>query len=576
MIHIERPTMDIHNKFSFKLLDKNGNIKQEAFAYNVANSSRYEAVNLGGDWPGYRYNNGAESQGRRAAARLAYLQLGSGTGTEPSANDTTLLSNLGWPQALTYTRQGDIPSSYSDPIHFSATATIPDSSKYVGTITEVGLGTTTYGYICTHAWVTNAEGQAISINKAATDILVITVDVFFTINLPSNPSFNMKFFPIWATSFIDTLPNIPGRTCALSTMHAPIADGNICRSGIRYNDFYAPLHITTNDAATNVDASGNQTFPINLESLNNQWFSSTKNCGFAHSIVIEKYGVIPLPNSAICPNYAYNGISIGTGDGSTTHFYTPVNETVSQKIFVNGVEQTNGVSFINFDITKSPCWEKCIGIVYVPYASSSPEVYRAINTPSAEYAHIAMSTATAYIADSYTYAPAYRSYQFKSYDGAKVIYYDENGITCDHIRLGTHDSWNAPTVVEYTNDDIFDASITPTWTTIVNTNDKNTTIYFDRTTAKYWRIYGYITSTGGRLYKSAVESAWTDACGSDPASLVLGDSTVLDFGKVGVNFETPPADGAVITMDAVLNLPYKSPDTILTLSYAATVNDPVS
>ena len=581
MITIERPTVEVHNHFKLQLFDKDGMLKQEATAYNVANSARYEAVNLGGDWPGYEYSGrtGNASNDRRAAAKLGYLLVGKGTGT-PSVDDTGLFDNLGWNMALSFTRQGAVPTGYDEQIHFSAKATYPDSATYTGTITEVGLGSSSY--VCTHALVTNAEGHAITITKAATDILIITVDIFFRVVLPSKPNFNLKFFPIWGTSFINTLPAIPGRRIGLSNRYAPIADGNLCRSHIRYDSQQTPfvqLQCTTNDAKDSVDENNHQIFPITLSSLNNVWYSADKNFGFAHSIVIKDYGVIPLPNAAICPNYNYNNIPIGTGDGTTTLFYTPVNEVVSQKIYVNGVEQTSGVTFVTFDVTKSPCWEKCIGAIYDPYSYTTTEPFRPINTPGGAYAHVAMSTAvvpvpveTGHKDTTAWYGPSSKTYSQANYNGVYPIYYDAAGITCDHIRLGPG---NTGITVKCTNDDIFDSSITPTWTTLVNNATGNTTIYFTRTTAKYWRLEDFITK-GGHVAKSSVEQNWSDSVGIDSCAVVLGDSTVHDYGKVGVNFAVAPADRALITMDAILNLPYKSPDTNITFSYASTVADPMA
>lgn len=583
MITIERPTVEVHNHFKLQLFDKDGMLKQEAAAYNVANSARYEAVNLGGDWPGYEYSSrtGNASNDRRAAADLRYLLVGKGTGT-PSANDTGLFDNLGWNMELSFTRQGAVPTSYDEQIHFSAKATYPDSAKYTGTITEVGLGR--YSYVCTHALITNVEGHAITITKAATDILIVTVDIFFKVLLPSSPSFGMKFFPIWATSFINALPAIPGRQIGLSNRYAPIVDGNLCRSHIRYDlpqTTFVQLQCTTNDAKDSVDENNCQIFPITLSSLNNVWYSADKNFGFAHSIVIKDYGVIPLPNAAICPNYNYNNIPIGTGDGTTKLFYTPVNEVVSQKIYVNGVEQTSGVTFVTFDVTKSPCWEKCIGAIYDPYTYETDEPFRPINTPGGAYAHVAMSTAVIPVpvekghnTTTAWYGPSARNYSQSNLNGVYPIYYDATGITCDHIRLGPGDYAYGITV-KCTNDDIFDSSITPTWTTLVNQSTGDKTIYFTRTTAKYWQLEGFINKSH-HVAKSSIEQNWSDSVGIDSCAVVLGDSTVYDYGKVGVNFAVAPADGALITMDAILNLPYKSPDTNITFSYASTVTDPMS
>ena len=54
--------------------------------------------------------------------------------------------------------------------------------------------------------------------------------------------------------------------------------------------------------------------------------------------------------------------------------------------------------------------------------------------------------------------------------------------------------------------------------------------------------------------------------GYDPKYIIVGNSQEFDFGKCGITFETPPPENAVITMDAILDLPYKDTDIIMTMS----------
>ena len=78
------------------------------------------------------------------------------------------------------------------------------------------------------------------------------------------------------------------------------------------------------------------------------------------------------------------------------------------------------------------------------------------------------------------------------------------------------------------------------------------------------------------IHTAKQEAYANSASGYDPKYLVAGNSAEYDFGKVGLNFETPPADGAEITMDAILDLPFKNNDIILTFSYSVTLDDPMA
>ena len=104
------------------------------------------------------------------------------------------------------------------------------------------------------------------------------------------------------------------------------------------------------------------------------------------------------------------------------------------------------------------------------------------------------------------------------------------------------------------------------------------TYYFEAITAEYWRITG--GTYAGNSYDGAYGYAITPAqeaymrVGYDQKTIVAGNSAIYDFGKCGVNFTEAPAEDAVITMDAVLNLPYKDNNTILIASYEAEVQDP--
>ena len=84
-------------------------------------------------------------------------------------------------------------------------------------------------------------------------------------------------------------------------------------------------------------------------------------------------------------------------------------------------------------------------------------------------------------------------------------------------------------------------------------SEKNRLVRFAGVTARYWRVCAESASTYVRDY--GVGSAW-------------GNSF---FGKVGqgIVFTNPPAEGAAITIDAMVDRPFKTSDYVL--DYSATM-----
>ena len=589
-IKLKTPGLKIHNKYTLQLFDTEGHLIQEAFAYNQASARRYAMVCLTGKFPGkteddyYRYG-------------INSVHLGTGTGTIDVESREFLFARA-FSAKISWTRTSDFTFNN---MHFSASATFPPTTSYVGDLTEIGLGTDYYNRIFSHALLVDAEDNPIVVQKTSTNILVVTVDVFFTAILPEQP-FNFLYDPPEASSMAGAyyarigiipytpsiLPIVGGRTFYFSSAYMPdkatdkIAKN--CTAGLL--------------STTGWNASGTgSTFPYPLKALNCRSDAPDNNFGFAHSIVFPGFGTIPLPNENIIPAYSYNGISIGTGDGTTTNWLPAVNEVVSAKVYVDGA--LTDASFQNFDPRKSPLWNKCIKVEYLNkngvFATRdipSTSLYTSGDTNQVACIAIPMSNMVAakYINGTPTqqgFAPSIytsRSDYSSTSWGTHVIYYDAAGITLDHFRVGKHchyqynkdfgysyPSSNYPYYLQYSDDGT-------TWTTAATATESYHTYYFEAVTAKYWRLRGGTSagSSGGDCYGLAItpsEEAYKRV-GYDQKAIVAGNSAEFDFGKCGINFTTAPAAGTTITMDAVLNLPYKDNNTVFICSYEAEVPDP--
>ena len=581
-IKLNSPSLAVHNKFKLQLYDAEGNLLQEAEAYNTASARKYTMCGIANRFPG----------GASFSYGLSRVNLGTGTGTIDIDAQDYLFKYAFGRDSLTWKRISNY--TFTD-MHYRASATFPATTSYVAELTEIGLGPYDSRMLMSHALLVDSEGNPITISKTSTNILIVTIDIFITAKLNKQP-FNFLYYPAWASNLAGTgqntthlhstrslsLPGTGGRIFMYSPQYCPDESSNgiasTCVAYSTYNRKYT-ASVTT--------AAGTQ-FPCTYKSLNNRTDATEYNFGFAHSVVFPGFGIIPLPNADICPEYNYNGISIGTGDGTTKVFLPAINEVVSAKVYVDGkqVEAT----FQNLDPRKSPLWNKCIKL---EFRDRNGTVVATESVPSCshsgvqtEVTHIPMSSAVAGMVSAagtgqdyspcvYTSQSDYTSFSL----GTSPVYYDEAGITLDHIRIGkflgvSYGTWSISTAtyyLSYSDDGI-------TWTQAVSINTAYTTVYFTAVTAKYWRLHGGPSGGSwtikGYLTHSAQEDSNKSKVDFDPKYIVAGNSAEFDFGKCGINFVDAPADGASITMDAVLNLPYKDTNTIFICSYEAEVPDP--
>ncbi len=162
----------LHNKFDIEVRDaKTNELKQSATAYNIV---------LNQLWT-------------RVLARNAFMSaihVGTGTGTL-SPSRTSLFTFL-------FGRNVTLDGiSFNINNMYRRVKIQIQPSEYVGqTFTEVGVAYgTSSGNLCTHAMLTDAEGNPISILKTDTDVVIIYATVFFTVSeLPEHVKLSGIFF----------------------------------------------------------------------------------------------------------------------------------------------------------------------------------------------------------------------------------------------------------------------------------------------------------------------------------------------------------------------------------------------
>lgn len=358
-------------------------------------------------------------------------------------------------------------------------------------------------------------------------------------------------------------------------------------------------------------------FPIIKSVTNSKQDLYYKNNGFSHSIVFPGIGAISLPNEDIIPEYSYKNFKVGEGNGETTHFHPRLDEIVIEdsSFYLNDAPLSVGeydfenqqvingdVAFVNFDITKSPLWNKCAKIHYFHnHISESVDLSIGTNEKyNKSYGAIAMTNYpfsmnvtlndTEYIT-GYKISPFYGYQQSSNFrPNSAPIYYSSSPITLDHIRVGkavnvgnsNQQIWKTPSVEVQISDN------GENWTTIQTSTSSFAAEQFyqedgSKQSSNWWKLQISSTINGNIQALTSHQDFFTELNqdnsdynfkGTDPKWLVLGNSSEYDFGKVGLNFVTPPAEGDLIIMDAALNLPYKDWETISFLSCSLSFPDP--
>lgn len=587
-LDLKQPELLIRNEYTLQLFDEDNNLLQEVKCHNAASGKRFiEYCML--RYQTYEFNS-------------LYLALGSGTGIINIEEAQHKLFNqiFASPSKITFEKMNIEPSFNN---HYQASITFPPTTSYVGDLTEIGIVvSSSSGYCISHSLLVDAEENPIVIKKTSTNILIVKVDMFVSVSLPSQP-YNFKYFPAWASSLAGMLYSnwymYPDTSHTWGISSSSGGDTGFPYTLIKYL-YLSPYYCGEELEQDNIlkypvpvmsykayDYNNymylslswpESEIPTTAKTLNRRWNANDNNIGFAHSIVIPGFGAIALPNHEICPPYEYKNIVVGTGDGNSSTFLPYINEVVSAVGYVNG--KVSESTFINFDPRKSPLWNKCIKLV------ANADEYEVPGYELKNYYSTGSNM-------KYTYCPALLSEKtharatpgINSYNGSYYIYYDEQGITLDHARIGGNLYFNDPTSYYRSNRPVtlFYSDDGEQWTQAIKIEQSYITIYFDRVTAKYWKVFFNLANVWEDtsmkfLATFSTAEQWEKnqftQRGMDPKFFVAGDSQEFDFGKCGITFETPPPEGAAITMDAILDLPYKDTDIIMTMSVEVEQPDP--
>lgn len=513
MIELKAP-MSIKNEYMLELYDKDGKLKDKAYAYNLVTNNLWKQF----------FSS--------SCAPFLRIHIGTGSGT-PSTADRLLFNFL----AAADTSRKSI--NYAYPTSTAVyTATFPASASSVGTLTEVGFsraGSNTDKLLTTHAMLQDSEGNPITINKTDTDTLIVTATVHVTVTaiepfiLPPAPSSSVCNLILTNGTSIDPKTSM----YALASKAYPNRS-QIASIGTGY---WSPDY-------------ANRCFKWSTQRIR----ASTGNNCYINCIGAASIGYVNLPNESIFPAYELQPMSVGTGDGATTSFTCPIPDFVenTEVITVDGVELTR-----NVDYTVDPIGNSTLNASAISaYSNFASNLYGGIYDSNVDLAY-----------QFGIRALSFYGYYFGTQD--KALYFDLgqekacNALFIDSLAIasaGPLSPVSCTVTLEYSLDG-------STWQTACSVNSqcvgadylhnlssnyKNILTKFEPISARYWRIYA-----SGSSY---IHSEGLGSGGGNSFFGYVGD---------GIVFKEPPAEGAEIKIKATINRPYKTSDYLIDWTVSA-------
>lgn len=546
MININQK-VKLHNRFDVQVVDaKSGKIKQTAVGYNVILNQFLNNRIQGGTYA------------------VDGIQFGRGTGTI-SATRTSLFSAIAYHQGTRVATHYDFPTSY-------ITIQIKlEANQYNGeTITEVGLYLTNYyaRFLATHALLTDAEGNQLSLLKTDTDVIYINATFYVTIE---------------HTGFGD------------NGIYPRASYGNLIRwiiDGAVFATLYSsPLDfLYSSDLALsawtkNFSWSTNAGYIQENNKFTRYWTDWTILDTEYNGLLLRTFGIPAIgafhfPDSSIFPDYQIDHLHIGIGDGETSVFdiQCPLFIENTAKVFVNNIE-ISPQDYILYNNNN--------------HNRSIFESYTALMDCQSGYARFGDLTTRTPVGSnsSYYYCDPF----FVGIKNTPSFYPTEATINqeypiwldlqepklCNYVHYTrdctdyNYNNYLSLMQIEYSNDN-------ENWQ-IINSTVSRTSRYdiiysWAPTAARYWRFY-----IPNKSYTVSLRHATPGIYNGDPGSYDhdqdrygirsynLGGFFHLGFSHPGLKFNSPPPANSNIEISYKINVPYKTTNTIIRISFSITL-----
>lgn len=505
------------------------------------------------------------------------IKLGSGSGT-PTASDSDLFHPL-WEKTKDSTSSNyhaRTAESNEEWIQLTNTYTFPANTTYVGTITECGLYIFLKG-LCTHALLLDAEGNPISIEKTDLDVLIIEV----TIRLYFTENENIKMIRADHTTFWTHLFSNDSGGCIHNNNNLEVLWS--VQDSLDGNEMY--LNRLSRGDASNWNSylstaicNGKQSIPIttpreltfNTARLGTDWPVTGQH--FIKGLRIMRSFIITFPNTDIFPAYDITGMDVGIGDGETTEFTCPMNYFVTDtdKIYIDGILQTRGVDYIVESDNNNQMLPELMACNDAIITGGYYQIDSYNNNYAAPvFRAVLNATKTTGYNDSGFQRAGNRATYVTMFDKDRPLFIDmQKEVKVNTFQIGS--VYNSYGGIKYTLSYSDDGVDYVELTTIIKTTNEVAKVTFNTITKRYFKVaIEYVSSTS-----NVSSGAYTNTVEASPAYSETVDKNnlcLLGYVGRGIQFTNPPAEGAVITMDATTDLPMKNEnfvfDTTLKLSY---------
>jgi hypothetical protein len=510
----------IHNCFKLELYDKDGNLKQTAEAYNMVMN--------------YFWQNLASSQ------KFSYFQIGTGTGIIVPTR-TSLFNYLGYVTTSKQSEEYDFPVST-----LVLSGTFPATTAFQGVITEIGISSSSNASLRTHALLQDSEGNPISINKLSTDILIVTATVF--VNVQYSNIFRLVSdinLGSYSNNFIKYLFELGGTG---GSYFREIFKRPTLYVINRPENGYVEMAMIGGINSYSWDTTNGARFT----NAQNRLVQGSGNYGYANALILGRFFCVDFPNYDIFPPFMLSPMEVGRGDGITSEFACPIPHFIpnSEEVKIGNTVLTRDIDYTIDPLGNTACdWS-------VKHSALS-NYFKEIET----------NNQTSIISSWFSYPALVGEVLGTSnlITGRNTVWEFDAPVTCnamfvENVRTSSGtvvitDCWLQASDDKINWDNV--AQIPDGTYTTTGTNMPNNGLFrFTPRTAKYWR-FSYNSSSG-------------------TVNVIFPQGKQSFFGYVGdgIHFNAPPQNGALITISAQVDRPYKTSDYVMDMSAVVSLADP--
>lgn len=464
------------------------------------------------------------------------IAIGNGSGI-PSASDTQLFHEI-----KKFSKNEGVTGGWSkkndNTLLFSVSVTIPANASEVYDISEVGIWLYD-NILVTHALILDSEGNPIIIKKKDTDKIILNCELYVTFESEGIENFSIDDFA-WSYGTL-VLQYIFGAATSLEAQRVSTA----------YYYYYSSQYISCPStyqlpSAGWVKDKDAKTLTVNFGPSRMPEFSMPT---YIKGITFGKLGTIKLPNEAIFPRYKVSNITVGVGDGETKKFKCPLNYFIqgSETIRVGAEEKIRNTDYTidneaNQDelIELSAGNEAIIsggyaGIRYVPLFRKPLMKLPGTSRINGDFGPCVMDASN----------PLYLDFK----EPAKL-----NTLRVPSSSEGTFTLFGRNTEEE---DWALIGQFTP--------NNENNHYNFDLC---YYRYIKLTSTTRAPEMRENEGGGYTDIYNTIESC--KKNCYFIGYVGDGIEFTTPPPEGAAITMDAYTDLPFVNPNNVLDVSATLT------